>query len=75
MARGWFRPLVERLLAGDRDTVKLLRENPFPDAPPEFVRARLYRYEFASRAERRKSGAWWHRELAGEYLPPVGRRR
>jgi hypothetical protein len=75
MARGWFRPLVERLLAGDRDILKLLRENPFPDAPPEYVRARLYRYEFTGRAERRLSGAWWHRELAGEYLPPVGRGR
>jgi hypothetical protein len=73
MARGWFRPLLARLLAGDRDTLKLLRANPFPDQPPQRVRARLYRYAFATRAERRANGTWWRRELIGEYLPPVGR--
>jgi hypothetical protein len=73
MARGWFRPLVKRLLQNDRDTLKLLRGNPFPDEPPEFVRALLYRYWFTTHAERRTTGAWWHRELVGEYLPPLGR--
>jgi hypothetical protein len=73
MSRGWFRPLIERLLENEPDTLKLLRTNPFPEAPPKFVRARLYRYWFATRAEHRSSGAWWHRELVGEYLPAMGR--
>ncbi|MER7956525.1 lipase maturation factor family protein [Streptomyces sp. NPDC096030] len=71
-ARDWFGPFVERLLEGDRDTLRLLRHNPFPDAPPVLVRARLYRYRFTTWRELRETGAWWHRSLVREYLPPVG---
>ncbi|MCX5072332.1 lipase maturation factor family protein [Streptomyces sp. NPDC054949] len=70
-ARDWFGPFVERLLAGDRDTLRLLRHNPFPDAPPVHVRARLYRYRFTTWRELRETGAWWHRTLLREYLPPT----
>jgi hypothetical protein len=70
-ANSWFVPFVRKLLEGDDDTLRLLRSNPFPDAPPKFVRARLYRYRFTTRAERRSTGAWWHRSLVGEYLPPL----
>ncbi|WP_062217811.1 lipase maturation factor family protein [Streptomyces sp. NBRC 109706] len=70
--RPWLRALVSRLLQGDRATLRLLRHNPFPDRPPTFVRARLYRYRFTNRAERRTTGAWWHRTPAGDHLPPQG---
>ncbi|WP_031004339.1 lipase maturation factor family protein [Streptomyces sp. NRRL F-5727] len=70
-AREWFGPFVERLLAGDRDTLRLLGRNPFPDAPPVHVRARLYRYRFSTWRELRTTGAWWQRRLLREYLPPV----
>ncbi|GHG27862.1 lipase maturation factor family protein [Streptomyces filamentosus] len=70
-AREWFGPFVERLLAGDRDTLRLLGHNPFPDAPPVHVRARLYRYRFSTWRELRDTGAWWQRRLVREYLPPV----
>ncbi|MFF2567158.1 lipase maturation factor family protein [Streptomyces sp. NPDC058084] len=70
-ARDWFGPFVERLLAGDRDTLRLLRHNPFPDAPPTHVRARLYRYRFTTWHELRETGAWWHRTLRREFMPPV----
>ncbi|MEU9232514.1 lipase maturation factor family protein [Streptomyces subrutilus] len=70
-ARDWFGPFVERLLAGDRDTLRLLRHNPFPDAPPRYVRALLYRYRFTTWRELRETGAWWHRTLVREYLPPT----
>jgi hypothetical protein len=73
-AEGWFGGLVERLLDNDPDTLRLLRTNPFPDAPPTHVRALLYEYRFTTRAERRATGAWWHRELRGTYLSPVRRR-
>lgn len=69
--RGWFEPLVARLLDNDRAALRLLRTNPFPEAPPAHVRALLYRYRFTTPAERRESGAWWHRTLVREYLPPV----
>ncbi|MGW7355545.1 lipase maturation factor family protein [Streptomyces sp. NPDC054802] len=70
-ARPWFLPFVERLLEGDRDTLRLLRRNPFPDAPPAYVRARLYRYRFTTRRERRETGARWHRTFVREFLAPT----
>ncbi|MER7623202.1 lipase maturation factor family protein [Streptomyces sp. NPDC126503] len=74
-AEGWFGPFVERLLEGDRDTLRLLGHNPFPDAPPVHVRARLYRYRYTTWRELRETGAWWHRELVREYLPPTRLRK
>ncbi len=65
----WLRVLVERLLAGDAASLRLLGRNPFPDAPPANIRILLYRYRFTTSAERRATGDWWHRELLGTYLP------
>ncbi|MFI2209119.1 lipase maturation factor family protein [Streptomyces sp. NPDC020141] len=70
-ARPWFGPFVERLLAGDRDTLRLLGHNPFPGEPPAYIRARLYRYRFTTWRELRTTGAWWHRTLVREFLPPT----
>jgi len=69
----WFDRLVEKLLAGDRALLALLSHNPFPDAPPRWVRASLYRYEFTTREERARTGLVWKRTRVGEYLPPVAR--
>ncbi|MGW2344947.1 lipase maturation factor family protein [Streptomyces sp. NPDC001661] len=71
-ARSWFQGLVERLLEGDRDTLRLLRRSPFPaDAPPVHIRARVYRYRFTSWRELRETGAWWERTYVREFLPPT----
>lgn len=67
----WFVPFLERLLRNDRDTIKLLHANPFADAPPTFVRARLFRYRYTTRAERDATGAWWHREPVGILVKPM----
>ncbi|MEZ0070561.1 hypothetical protein ABIA32_006614 [Streptacidiphilus sp. MAP12-20] len=74
-ARPWLAPLLRKLLAGDPDTLRLLRRdgNPFADAPPAHVRATLYRYRFTTRDERRATGAWWHRELVGAYHRTLSR--
>lgn len=55
----------------DPDTLRLLHHNPFPDAPPHYVRAVLHHYRFTSRRELRETGAWWHRTRVREYLAPV----
>ncbi|WP_406864457.1 lipase maturation factor family protein [Streptomyces sp. HUAS MG47] len=68
-AEGWFGGFVERLLVNDRDTLRLLRHNPFPDAPPTHVRARLYLYRYTTWRELRATGAWWHRTYVREFLP------
>ncbi len=67
----WLLTLIEKLLANDRATIRLLRSSPFADRPPRYVRALLYRYRFTSADERRRTGAWWARTLVGEYLPPM----
>jgi hypothetical protein len=73
-AGSWFTALLHKLLEGDRDVLKLLRSNPFPDAPPRFVRAVLYRYRFTTWRERRATGAWWQRTLVGQFAPAVSLR-
>ncbi|WP_035840814.1 lipase maturation factor family protein [Kitasatospora azatica] len=72
-ARPWLRLLVERLLTADPPTLRLLRHNPFPTEPPRYVRAVQYRYRYTSWAERRETGAWWHRSGRRLYLAPVRR--
>jgi hypothetical protein len=71
----WFVPFVTKLLLADRPTLRLLRHDPFGGEQPRFVRALLYRYRFTTPSERRDTGAWWHRERLGDYLPPVSLRR
>ncbi|MFE9664123.1 lipase maturation factor family protein [Streptomyces sp. NPDC005955] len=71
-AHPWFGALVERLLTGDPDTLRLLRHSPFPpDAPPRHVRARLFRYAFTSGRELRETGACWTRSHVRDFLPPT----
>jgi hypothetical protein len=67
----WFESFCVRLLQGSPPVLALLQKNPFPQHPPKFIRAGLYEYHFTNPAGRRATGAWWRREPAGEYLPPV----
>ncbi|HEV8657362.1 MAG TPA: lipase maturation factor family protein [Thermoanaerobaculia bacterium] len=66
----WFIRFVQKLLEGDRQTLKLLRSNPFPDQPPKFIRAGFYLYQYTSWKERKETGAWWKRTWVDHYLPP-----
>jgi hypothetical protein len=70
-ASSWLPGLLGRLLDNDPAVLRLLRGNPFPDAPPTAVRARLYRYRFTDWRELRSTGAWWHRTLVGDYVRPL----
>lgn len=67
----WFLRLVTNLLRNDRGMLRLMGTNPFPDAPPAFIRAMFYEYRYATPQERRERGAWWVRTLLGTYLRPV----
>lgn len=71
----WFASLLARLLEGSPDVIALFAKNPFPEQPPTYVRALLYEYRMTDRDTRRRTGAWWHRELVGLYFPPVSRAR
>jgi hypothetical protein len=65
----WTRTLVNKLLHNDPDAVGLFAKNPFPDKPPRYVRAILYRYSFAKPGNRQ--GLWWNRERIGVWIPPT----
>ncbi len=67
----WFLNFVAKLLENDHDVLSLIRQNPFPNAPPKYVRALLYEYHFTTPEERRKTGAWWKRTETGSYFPAV----
>ncbi len=58
----WFRAFLTRLLKGEPRVLDLLEENPFPNAPPKFIRIALYQYRFTSTTERRETGNWWSRD-------------
>ena len=65
-----FVPLTEeRLLTNDADVLSLFKSNPFPQAPPHFVRAVLWQYWFTTMEEKRQTGNWWHRSFLGIYAP------
>ena len=65
----WFINFCIRVLEGSPQVQALLERNPFPKHPPRFLRARMYDYHFATLAEHKRTGAWWQRELTGDYLP------
>jgi len=71
-ANPWFSQFMLRLLEGSHDVLSLLKTNPFPAHPPQFVRAELYDYHFTDRQTRRITGAWWVRRYSGVYFPAIG---
>lgn len=67
----WFSPFMVRLLDGEPVITQQFAHNPFPDAPPKYIRALLYEYEFEDRATKNAEGRWWKRELVGTYFGPA----
>jgi predicted DCC family thiol-disulfide oxidoreductase YuxK len=70
----WFESFMIHLLQGSPEVAALLANNPFAAAPPRYLRAALYSYQFTSFAERRATGDWWKRERRGLYFPQVSLR-
>jgi hypothetical protein len=67
----WFMALLVRVLEGSPEVLGLLDGNPFPAAPPRFVRALLYEYKMTDLETHRRTGAWWTRKKLGVYVPTV----
>jgi hypothetical protein len=67
----WFLPFCRRVLEGSPDVLGLLGTDPFPAAPPRYLRATLYDYRFTNREQRRENGEWWARKPLGPYIPTV----
>jgi hypothetical protein len=65
----WLVNFMVRLLEGSPDVLALLGHNPFPNAPPRYVRAMLYLYHFTDFSTAQPDGAWWQREQRLQYAP------
>ena len=65
----WFGNFLFRLMQNSPAVIALLEDNPFPDAPPRWIRAQFYRYEFTTPEERAETGDWWTRTRVGTYFP------
>ena len=66
----WTLNLVWKLLHNDPAAVGLFAGNPFPERPPRYIRAVLYRYSFAPPGN--PGRLWWRRERVGDpWLPAM----
>jgi hypothetical protein len=66
----WTITLIAKLLHNDPLATGLFASNPFPNKPPLYIRAILYRYHFAKPGN--PTGQWWTREQVGApWLPAM----
>lgn len=65
----WFLSFAQKILQGDKTVSALLSKNPFPNAPPIFLRAQSFEYHFTNAKELMSTGNWWKRTYVGEYMP------
>jgi predicted DCC family thiol-disulfide oxidoreductase YuxK len=63
----WFYDFAYRLLHGSKPVLALLEHNPFPNAPPRYLRTRVYDYRFTR--PRTGTADWWRREPLAPYAP------
>jgi hypothetical protein len=63
--------VASHLLARHPEVMALFRRDPFPDRPPTVVRMRGYRLTFTSPETHRRTGDFWSKEFAGDYLPAL----
>lgn len=61
--------MMNRILIDEPEVMKFIAHNPFPDDPPQYIRAVKYRYTFTDLKTKRETGAWWNREYLGTYGP------
>jgi hypothetical protein len=60
----------EHLLDNSPAVLALFARNPFPNGPPQQVRAVIWQYWFTNWEEKRQ-GLWWRREFVGLYAPQL----
>ncbi len=65
----WFINFCVRLLQGAPEVLALLKNNPFPDHPPRYIRATMYHYHFTDFPTGREQGTWWQRDDERLYCP------
>jgi hypothetical protein len=69
-ADSWFARFMLKLQEGSPQVLSLLAANPFPEKPPVYLRALLYRYFYTTPEQRAATGQIWQREYLRVYWPP-----
>ncbi|MCX7113899.1 MAG: lipase maturation factor family protein [Proteobacteria bacterium] len=67
----WLMRVFDKLFTGSPSVLALFYSNPFPDHPPRYLRASLYRYTFTNGQDRNATGDIWRREFIGYYQPEI----
>ncbi len=62
----WILSMQHKVLTGNLEVLALLETNPFPAAPPKFLRTRSFEYRFSS-----EKNVWWARQELGAYCPAL----
>jgi hypothetical protein len=73
-AQAWFVNFCIRILQNNKDVLHLLKNNPYPDAAPKYIRAVVYEYKFNDLETYARSGEPWQRDLKELYLPAISLR-
>lgn len=63
----WLINFAVKLLENNKEVLKLLDYNPYPDKAPKYIRALIYEYQFSNLNDENL----WQRELKGLYLPAI----
>ncbi|MBC8212666.1 MAG: lipase maturation factor family protein [Gammaproteobacteria bacterium] len=71
----WFDAFLQTLLENSAQVTALLKDNPFKDQAPRYLRVNAWHYEFTSPAEREQTGNWWKRSYLGPFYPLPGKYR
>ncbi len=71
----WFINFCVRLLEGSPEALHLLKTNPFPVAPPRYMRGMLYDYHFTNWHEHSQNRTWWRRTFLAAYCPTISLKR
>ena len=67
----WLTSMMRHLSKGTPAVLAHFAHNPFPDAPPRYVRAAYYDYRFTTPGELLTTGRWWKREYLRLYAQPI----
>ena len=69
-SNSWLLKFIFKLLENDKKTLSLLSNNPFKDKAPNYIQARLFKYQYSNHKEYKETGNWWKRSFERMYLPP-----
>lgn len=69
----WFINLMIRIMQGSPEVLALFAVNPFPEAPPTYLRAEVYDYQFSDFSILKDKGVWWNRVRKRSYCPVLKR--